>query len=83
MGHIYGMCNGLTEAGGLLKSVYDPDPKKVEAFCKAFPGVKVASSEAEILDDKEVMMVAGAAVPSERAALGMRVMDSGKGLFYG
>lgn len=80
-GHIYGMCNGLTEAGGLLKSVYDPDPKKVEAFCKAFPGVKVASSEAEILDDKEVMMVAGAAVPSERAALGMRVMDSGKDYF--
>ncbi len=80
-GHIYGMCNGLIEAGGVLKSVYDPDPKKVEAFCKAYPGVKVASCEQEILDDKEVMMVAGAAVTSERAALGMRVMDSGKDYF--
>ena len=38
-GHIYGMCNGLTEAGGLLKSVYDHDPEKIKAFCKAFPGV--------------------------------------------
>lgn len=80
-GHIYGMCNGLTEAGGLLKSVYDPDPKKVEAFCKAFPDVKVASSEQEILDDNEVMMVAGAAITSQRGPLGMRVMDSGKDYF--
>ena len=24
-GHIYGMCNGLTEAGATLKYVYDPD----------------------------------------------------------
>lgn len=27
-GHIYGMCNGLLEAGATLVSVYDPDPKK-------------------------------------------------------
>ena len=31
-GHIYGMVNGLLEAGGTLKYVYDPDPKKVEDF---------------------------------------------------
>lgn len=42
-GHIYGMCNGLTEAGATLKWVYDPDAKKVEAFQKAFPGVKAAA----------------------------------------
>ena len=28
-GHIYGMCNGLIEAGATLKYVYDPDPDKV------------------------------------------------------
>ena len=27
-GHIYGMCNGLTEAGATLKYVYDKDPNK-------------------------------------------------------
>ena len=80
-GHIYGMTNGLIEAGGVIKSVYDPDPKKVEAFCKQYPDAKPASSEQEILDDKEVMLVAGAAVPSERCALGLRVMDSGKDYF--
>lgn len=43
-GHIYGMCNGLTEAGATLRYVYDPDPAKVAAFVKAFPQVKVATS---------------------------------------
>lgn len=80
-GHIYGMCNGLTEAGATLKWVYDPDPAKVENFCKAFPNVKVASSEEEILQDDEVKLVAGAAVTSKRCELGMRVMDAGKDYF--
>ena len=80
-GHIYGQCNGLIEAGGVLKSVYDPDPKKVENFCKTYPGVKQAASEDEILRDKEILLVAGAAITSERCALGLRVMSSGKDYF--
>ena len=50
-GHIYGMCNGLVEAGATLKWVYDPDPEKVAKFQEAFPGVKAASSEEEVLND--------------------------------
>ena len=80
-GHIYGMCNGLTEAGASLKSVYDPDPAKMDAFCKAYPQVKRAASEEEILSDPEVRLVAGAAVPNARCALGLRVMDAGKDYF--
>lgn len=80
-GHIYGMCNGLTEAGATLKSVYDPDPKKVAGFCKAYPDVHAAESEAEVLNDPEIKLVAGAAIPSDRAALGIRVMEAGKDYF--
>mgnify|MGYP001193106758 CR=1 FL=1 len=80
-GHITGMCQGLTGAGGTLKWVYDPDPAKVESFLKTFPGVRVARSEAEVLDDPRVGLVAGAAVTSERAALGLRVIDAGKDYF--
>ena len=29
-GHIYGQCNGLTEAGAQLKWVYDSDPKNAK-----------------------------------------------------
>jgi predicted dehydrogenase len=80
-GHIYGMCNGLTEAGARLKSVYDPDPHKVDDFCKTYPGVKRAVSEEEILADPEVRLIAGAAVTSERCTLGLRVMSAGKDYF--
>ena len=80
-GHINGMCKGLQEAGAWIKLVYDPDAEKVEEFCKAFPGVKIAASEEEVLNDKEIKLVAGAAIPSERCALGLRVMDAGKDYF--
>ncbi|MCL2628816.1 MAG: Gfo/Idh/MocA family oxidoreductase [Oscillospiraceae bacterium] len=80
-GHIYGQCNGLIEAGAVLKSVYDPDPKKLDNFCKTFPQVKRALCEDEILSDPQVHLVTGAAVTSERCALGLRVMQAGKDYF--
>lgn len=80
-GHVYGMCNGLTEAGATLKYVYDPDPKKVEAFLKAFPQAVAAESEEQVLNDKDTKLVASAAVTSKRCALGLRVMDAGKDYF--
>ena len=80
-GHIYGMCNGLTEAGAEVKWVYDRDPAKAEAFAKAFPGVQIASCEEQVLEDPEVKLVCGAAVTSERCALGLRAMAAGKDYF--
>ena len=80
-GHIYGMCNGLIEAGADLKWVYDPDPKKVKFFLERFPQAKKARSEEEIYEDKEVKLVAGAAVTSERCPLGLRAMAAGKDYF--
>ena len=80
-GHIYGQCNGLIEAGGVLKSVYDPDPKKMDQFCSTYPGTKRAANEDEILNDKEIQLVTGAAVTSERCALGLRIMSAGKDYF--
>jgi predicted dehydrogenase len=80
-GHIFGMCNGLLEAGGELAWVYDPDPTKVEDFRQTFPEVKVARAEEEVLSDPAVRMVASAAIPAERCELGLRVMDHGKDYF--
>lgn len=80
-GHIYGMCNGLIEAGGRLKTYYDPDPAYRAAFARQFPGVKAAADEDEILGDKEIALVAGAAKTSGRCALGLRVMAAGKDYF--
>lgn len=80
-GHIYGMCNGLTEAGAEVKWVYDPDPRKVEQFQRAFPGARAARSRDEVLQDGEVQLVASAAVPSLRCPLGCEVMSHGKDYF--
>ncbi|SDC67412.1 Predicted dehydrogenase [Paenibacillus sp. UNCCL117] len=80
-GHIFGMCNGLIEAGAEVKWVYDPDPAKVADFLKRYPQAKAASSEQDILQDPEVKLVAAAAVPSERGPLGVKVMKHGKDYF--
>ncbi|MFA9558312.1 Gfo/Idh/MocA family protein [Evansella sp. AB-rgal1] len=80
-GHIYGMCNGLIEAGGELVAVYDPDPQKVEGFLHTFPQAVAAASEEEILQDPAIKLVAGASIPSMRGDLGLRVLDYGKHYF--
>ena len=81
-GHIFGMCNGLTEAGATLKWVYDPDPKKVDDFRAKFPQAQAAAASMdEVLADPEVRLVAAAAVTSERGPLGCQVMEAGKDYF--
>lgn len=80
-GHIYGMCNGLVEAGAVLRWVWDPDMQKVAEFIEQFPQAKAADSLEQILGDPEVRLVAAAAVPSERCPLGIRVMEAGKDYF--
>lgn len=80
-GHINGMVNGLLEAGATLKWVYDPDPEKVQNFIEKYPQAEAAPSLEHILQDDTVKLVAAAAIPSERSALGNRVMESGKDYF--
>ena len=80
-GHIYGMCQGLIDAGGELVAVYEPDSAKLQAFLNKFPQAAPAASEDEILSDPRIRLVAAAAVTSKRCALGLRVMEAGKDYF--
>lgn len=77
-GHIYQMCAGLIGAGAELVYVYDDDESLIAEFLKKFPTVKRAKSEADILKDDTISLVVSAAIPSERAPLGIRAMKSGK-----
>ena len=81
--HIVGMCKELIVAGATLKSVYDPDPKKVEHFLSCFSDatVHVAASEQEVLNDTDIHLIASACIPFNRAELGIRVMEAGKDFF--
>ena len=80
-GHIYGMCNGLSEAGADIVKVYDPDPQKVKAFRDLFPSAAAAESKGEILKDRRIRLVASAGVPDTRGPLGVEVMERGKDYF--
>lgn len=75
-GHINSMCRGLVDAGAKLLYVCDRDRKKAEEIANQF-GAAVASSLDEICEDKRIRLIASAAIPSERAALGCEVMRRG------
>ncbi|MEM9445321.1 MAG: Gfo/Idh/MocA family oxidoreductase [Verrucomicrobiota bacterium] len=80
-GHIYGQTNGLLEAGGVCKWVYDSDPQKIESYLKKFPGISVADSYEQILDDQEILLVNAAAIPNKRYEVGEKAMRAGKDYF--
>ena len=80
-GHIYGMVGALIEAGGTLKSVYDPQPERLAKFLKTYPQAVAVPSEEALLADPETILVAGAHITSERGPFGCRVMAAGKDYF--
>ena len=64
--------------GGHLVSFFAKEPDLAAAFAKRFPSAKPARSEREILEDPSIQLVVSAAIPNERAPLGVRVMQHGK-----
>lgn len=77
-GHITGMTDAVMRGGGELAWVYAKEPALLKQYQEKYPTVKVARSEAEVLDDPAVKVVLSASIPSERAPLGIRVMRAGK-----
>ncbi|MBB6429247.1 Gfo/Idh/MocA family protein [Algisphaera agarilytica] len=80
-GHIIGQANGLTEAGATLKYVFDPNHPEAAQSLAEQHNATVPDSLQTILDDPEVQLVAAAAIPNERAPLGIKCMDAGKHYF--
>lgn len=77
-GHINSQVETVIRGGGELVSFYAKEPDLIAAFAKRFPQAKLARSEKEILEDTSVHLVVSAAIPVERAPLGIRVMQHGK-----
>ena len=72
------MVDSLINGGGNLVAVYAKEPELLQQFTKRYPKAKIAKSENEIIDDNSIQLVASAAIPIERAPIGIRVMQSGK-----
>lgn len=77
-GHITSQVEAVMRGGGELVSFYAKEPDLSAAFAKNFPQAKVASSREEILNDPSIQLVVSAAIPNERAPLGIEVMRHGK-----
>jgi predicted dehydrogenase len=76
--HINSQVDAVIRGGGELVSVFAKEPDLIAAFTKRFPQARVARSENEILEDGGIQLVLSAAIPDERAPLGIRVMQHGK-----
>lgn len=76
--HINSQVETVVRAGGQLVAFFAREPELAAAFGKRFPGARLARSEQEILDDPAIQLVVSAAIPNERAPLGVRVMRHGK-----
>lgn len=77
-GHIYGQVHALLQAGAELVSFYAKEPDLVAKFSEVYPQAKLARSAEEILEDETIQLIASAAIPCERAPLGVATMQHGK-----
>jgi predicted dehydrogenase len=76
--HIHGQIGATVRGGGEFVSFYAKEPDLAAAFAKRYLQAKQARSQAEILEDKSIQLVVSAAIPAERAQLGIAVMKHGK-----
>ena len=77
-GHINSMTSAVMRGGGELVSVHAREPELVDQFTRQFPTARLVRTEQEMLDDASIQAVLSAAIPDERAPLGIRVMHAGK-----
>lgn len=76
--HIYSQVDMMLRAGTEFASFYAPEPDLADPFSQKFSQARRASSIADILEDESIQLVLSAAIPSERAPLGIAVMQHGK-----
>jgi len=77
-GHIYDQVNLLLRAGAELAGYFAPEPDLCAEFARAFPTAALAASAEALLEDESLQLIVTAAIPAERAALGLRAMAHGK-----
>jgi predicted dehydrogenase len=76
--HIYGQTNLLLKAGAELVSFFGKEPDLSAQFSSAYPQARQAQSAEEVLEDESIHLIVSAAIPDERAPLGIQAMRHGK-----
>jgi predicted dehydrogenase len=75
--HINSMVDAVLRGGGELVSIHAQEPDLAAAFIKRYPQA-AARTENEILEDPAIQLVLSAAIPDQRAPIGIRAMQHGK-----
>ena len=76
--HIYAMTDQLLAAGGELAAFFAVEAELATPFAQRYPRARHARSMAEILEDEAINLIASAAIPDERAGLGVAALRHGK-----
>ncbi|MDB5672109.1 MAG: oxidoreductase [Alphaproteobacteria bacterium] len=76
--HIYSMTDAMIRGGGTLAAFLAGDPAQIATFRKRYGDIRLARSEAEILEDPSLQLIVAAPIPDLRAPLGIRAMRAGK-----
>jgi predicted dehydrogenase len=76
--HIYSQTDALLAAGAEMISFYSKEADLADQYGQKFPQARQVNTPEEILEDKTIDLVITSGIPSERAPLGIRVMQYGK-----
>jgi predicted dehydrogenase len=76
--HVYAQTNLLLRAGAELVSFFAEEPDLAAGFARRYPGARQAGDRREVLEADDLHLVVSAAIPSDRAPLGIEVMRHGK-----
>lgn len=76
--HIFRQVNILLTAGAQFASFYAEEADLAAEFAARFPQAHRARSVRQIMDDKSIDLIVSAAIPSERARIGIEAMRCGK-----
>jgi predicted dehydrogenase len=77
-GHIYSQVDVLVQAGAEFGGYFIAEDELAAAFANTYPGVQRVGERERLLNDPTIELIVSAAIPAERAPLGIDVMRRGK-----
>jgi predicted dehydrogenase len=76
--HIHGQVAAMTDAGCTFAAFYAADDALAVPFAQRYPMARRVADRREILEDASIKLVVSAAVPGDRAEIGLAAMRHGK-----
>jgi predicted dehydrogenase len=76
--HIWGLVEVMLREGAALAAFHASDDKLAKPFSERYPRARRVADPRQVLEDDDIGLIVSAAIPGERAALGIAAMRHGK-----